>query len=387
MHFSKRMDGLTSAIFSQLHIKKSELLKNNRQVIDFSIGTPDLPPAKHVIDVLSHECSKLENYKYAINDLPELTEAAIRWYERRYGVSLEKDEIVSMMGSQDGLSHIALTISDPGETVMVPDPCYPIFEVGPKLACANIYKMPLLRKNNFLIDFDSIDATIAHKAKLMIVSYPNNPVTATAPPEFYEKLIWYAKKYEIIVLHDNAYSELIFDGNIGTSFLSFKGAKDIGVEFNSLSKSHNMPGCRISFALGNKKIIGQLKTIKSHLDYGVFLPVQRAAIAALDGPQDCVEFTRRTYEERRNVLYKAFNDIGWKIDKTPATMFSWLPLPEGYSSSVDFTMELIDKTGVIVVPGSSFGDSGNGFVRLAMVEPEERIIMAANEIKKSGIVR
>ncbi len=386
MHFSKRMEGLCSAIFSQLHIKKSELINKNRQVIDFSIGTPDLPPAKHVIDVLSQECSKFENYKYAINDLPELTEAAIRWYKRRYYVSLERDEVVSMMGSQDGLSHIALTISDPGEIVMVPDPCYPIFEVGPKLACANIYKMPLLRQNNFLIDFDSINATIAHSAKLMIVSYPNNPVTATAPPEFYEKLIWFAKKYDIIVLHDNAYSELVFDGNKGTSFLSFKGAMDIGVEFNSLSKSHNMPGCRISFALGNKKIIEQLKTIKSHLDYGVFLPVQRAAIAALDGPQDCVEFTRRTYEKRRNVLYEAFNGIGWKIDKTPATMFSWLPLPEGYTSSVDFTMKLIDKTGVIVVPGSSFGESGNGFVRLAMVEPEERIIMAANEIKKSGML-
>jgi LL-diaminopimelate aminotransferase len=387
MEFSNRMDGLTSAIFAQLHAKKYELLSNNREVIDFSIGTPDLPPAQFVIDTLAKEASNPENYKYAISDLPELVEAAVRWYDRRYNVSLEKDEVSSLLGSQDGLSHIALTLANPGDIVMVPDPCYPIFSVGPQLACASLYKTPLLRENDFLIDFDSIDATVAHAAKLMVVSYPNNPVTAVAPPEFYEKLIWFAKKYDIVVLHDNAYSELVFDGAKGMSFLSFKGAKDVGVEFNSLSKSHNLTGCRISFALGNRKVIEQLKTLKSHLDYGIFLPVQKAAIAALDGPQDCVEQTKLTYQNRRNVLFDCWNSIGWKIEKTPATMFSWLPLPTGYTSSVQFAFELIEKTGIIVVPGSSFGERGEGFVRLALVQSEDKIREAAQKIKVSGMIR
>ena len=386
MMFSKRMEGLTSAIFSELDNKKNELLLQGREVINFSIGTPDIPPAPHIVKALQEAAGLTSNYKYAINDKSELIQAVIEWYGNRFKVKLEPEEIMSMMGSQDGLAHIALTLVDPGDIVMVPDPGYPIFSVGPSMACAEIYKIPLLKENDFLMDLDAIDSSVAHKTKMMIVSYPNNPVTAIAPPEFYEKLIWFAKKYDIVVIHDNAYCELTFDGIKGGSFLSIPGAKDVGIEFNSLSKSYNITGSRIAFALGNQKIIQQLRVLKSHLDYGIFLPVQQAAIAALRGPQDCVRETVQTYERRRDILINGLKKVGWSIDKPSATMFVWAPIPSRYSSSVDFTFELLEKTGVIVVPGRSFGQMGEGYVRIALVQPEEKILKAIGLIKESGIL-
>jgi LL-diaminopimelate aminotransferase len=387
MQFSKRMEGLTSAIFTQLDNKKNELLAAGREVINFSIGTPDLPPAPHIMKVLQEEVGKPENYKYAVKDLPELTDAVIDWYRNRYGVELEKDEIQSLMGSQEGLSHIALAMADPGDVVMTPDPGYPIFSVGPSIACACLYKLPLRKETGFLIDFDSIDPAVAQRTRMMVVSYPNNPVTAVAPSEFYEKLVWFAKKYEIMVLHDNAYSELVFDGKRGESFLRFPGAKDVGIEFNSLSKSHNVPGCRISFAMGNKKVIEQLKNLKSHLDYGIFLPIQKAAVAALRGPQESVRETMLTYQRRRDLLIDGLGELGWHFDKPAGTMFVWAPIPKGYTSSVGFTFDLLEKTGVIVVPGSSFGEMGEGYVRLALVQSEERIQRAIELIGNSDILK
>ncbi len=387
MKFSKRMDGLASAIFSQLENKKNEMAASGRTVINFSIGTPDMPPAPHVIKTMQEETGKPENYRYAVKDIPELTDTVIEWYDNRFGVKLERDEVLSMAGSQDGLAHIGLTLADPGEMVMVPDPGYPIFSVGPSIACARLFRIPLLKQNNFIMDLDAIDPSTAHNAKLIVVSYPNNPVTAVAPPEFYEKLVWFAKKYDIAVVHDNAYCELAFDGVRLGSFLSFPGARDVGVEFNSLSKSYNMPGCRIAFALGNRKIIGQLSNLKSHLDYGTFLPVQRAAIAALTGPQDCVAQTVETYQRRRDLLIDGFKEIGWDMDKPPATMFVWAKIPPAYTSSVEFTFDLLEKTGVIVVPGSSFGEMGEGFVRMALVQPEDKIRKAVELVKESGVLR
>lgn len=386
MQFSKRMEGLASAIFFQLENRRNELLRQGREAINFSVGTPDLSPAPHIMKVMEEEVRNPENYKYAIKDRSELIDAVIGWYRRRFEVGLDPDEILSMMGSQDGLAHIALTMADPGDVVLVPDPGYPIFNVGPSLACARISKMPLHKENSFLIDLDAIEPATAHAARLMIVSYPNNPVTAVAPPEFYEKLVWFAKKYDIVIVHDNAYCELVFDGGRGGSFLSIPGARDVGIEFNSLSKSHNVTGCRISFALGNRKIIEQLRNLKSHLDYGMFLPVQKAAVAALNGPQDSVAETRAIYQRRRDLMVEGFSEIGWKMNKPPATMFVWAPVPEKYKSSVEFTFELLERTGVIVVPGSSFGEMGEGYVRLALVQPEDRIRRAIELIKRSGIL-
>lgn len=386
MRFAAKMEGLSSAIFSQLEVKKNVLEQSGREVINFSIGTPDLPPAPHLVRVLQDEVRRMESYRYAVKDRPELVEAVIEWYKRRFQVELEPDEVLSMMGSQDGLSHISLTLVDPGDHVLVPDPGYPIFSVGPSVACAELYRMPLQQEKGYLIDMDAIPTSIAHHTKLMIVSYPNNPVTAVAPPEFYEKLVWFAKKYDIVVVHDNAYCELMFDGRKGGSFLSFPGAKEVGVEFNSLSKSHNIPGCRISFALGNRKVIEQLRNLKSHLDYGLFMPFQKVGIAALTGPQDSVRETVETYQRRRDLLVDGFAKIGWSVDKPPATMFVWAPIPAHYSSSVEFTFDLLERTGVVVVPGSSFGEKGEGYVRLALVQPEDKILKAIERIAASGMV-
>ncbi|AGK95930.1 aminotransferase class I/II-fold pyridoxal phosphate-dependent enzyme [Clostridium pasteurianum] len=386
MIFSKKMDKLTSAIFSQLSDKKNKLIAEGAQVIDFSIGTPDIPPAPHVIETIVKESSKIENYIYSINDTDELLSSVQKWYGKRYGVNLEKDEIVSLLGSQSGFAELALALVNPGDIVLTPDPGYPIFTVGPYLAGAKIVKIPLLKENNYLINFNAIDEETAKKAKLMVLSYPNNPTAATAPHDFYVKLVAFAKKYNIIILHDNAYSELVFDDTEGGSFLSIPGAKDIAVEFNSLSKTYSIPGCRIAFAVGNKEIINQLKTLKSHVDYGMFLPFQKAAISALEGPQDYVQLVKNTYRERRDLLVNGLNKIGWPIDNTGGSMFVWAAIPPKYKSSLEFTFDLMEKTGVIVVPGSSFGEYGEGFVRFALVQNKEKIAKAIQNIELSGIL-
>jgi len=386
MILSKKMGELSSAIFSDLDRKKAELIASGIDVIDFSIGTPDMPPSPIVIERLVKECSKAKNYKYAINDSKELLAAVINWYSRRYSVELNEDEVVSLLGSQSGFTELALSVIDPGDIVLTPDPGYPIFSIAPLLAGAEIHKMPLLKENNYLIDFDAIDKQIAAKAKLMIVSYPNNPTATIAPREFYIKLVKFAKDNDIIVLHDNAYSELIFDGSIGESFLSIPGAKEVGVEFNSLSKTYNVTGCRIAFAVGNKEIIKALKTLKSHVDYGMFVPFQKVAIELLSCKQEEVSLVRETYHKRRDLLINGLNNIGWTMDKSQGSMFVWAPIPAKYSSSLKFTMDLIEKAGVIVVPGISFGQLGEGFVRIALVQQEDKILKAIENIKNSGIL-
>lgn len=387
MRFAERMKYLSSAIFSQLAEKKIELEKQGKEIINLSVGSPDMAPAPHIIKALQDACADTGNYAYALKDTPELLLAVKEWYKRRFDVELdEQNEIMSLLGSQDGLAHIALTLVDPGDVVLVPDPGYPIFSVGPLIAGAELVKMPLKKENGFLVDFDSIDKNAAEKAKLMIVSYPGNPVTAMATSEFYKELIDFAKKYDIVVLHDNAYCELTFDGLKTGSFLSYPGAKDVGVEFNSLSKTYNMAGCRIGFALGNREVIKQLSTIKSHTDYGLFLPLQKAAVAALTGPQDQVKINAETYQRRRDILVEGLKKLGWEIDKPKATMFVWAPIPEKFSSSTDFTMSLMEKAGVMVVPGISFGELGEGYVRIALVQPEEKIQEAVNRIADSGLI-
>ena len=386
MKISIKMQGLTSAVFTELNLKKRELLESGKEVIDFSIGTPDLPPSPIIVERIKKEVANNENYVYAINDSEELINAVINWYRNRYNVDLGRDEITSLLGSQSGFAEVALTLLDPGDIVLTPDPGYPVFSIGPIVAGAEIHHIPLLKENKYLMDFDAIDESIAKKAKLIVVSYPNNPTAATAPRSFYVKLVAFAKKYDIIVLHDNAYSELIFDGSFGGSFLSIPGAKDVGIEFNSLSKTYSIPGCRVAFAVGNKEIITALKTIKSHLDYGMFLPLQKAAIEALNCSSSYVEFVRSTYEKRRNLLIGGLNEIGWKVDLTGGTMFVWAHIPPNFVSSMDFTLKLLEKTGVIVVPGISFGVQGEGFVRIALVQNEEAIKKAITKIKESNIL-
>ncbi len=351
------------------------------------MGTPDLRPPEHVLEVLSRECLDPENIKYALTDLPELLQAARDWYARRYGVALEEGEVCSLMGSQDGLAHLPMVLLDPGDLCLVPDPGYPIFSGGPEMASARLYRMPLREETGYLPDLEAIPATVAHEAKLMTISYPMNPLCKLAPDDFFERVIAFAKKYDIVLLHDNAYSELTYDGAVCGSFLRFPGAKDVGVEFNSLSKSHNLTGARISFALGNREVISALSEFKSNVDYGIFRPIQKAAIAALNGPQDCVAETRNTYQRRRDALVDGLRRAGWPITPPEATMFAWAKLPQGETDSFRFCMDCILQTGVAMVPGVSFGPGGEGYARLALVQPEDRLREAARRMGEFALGR
>jgi len=388
MRFARRMNHFGEGIFSKLLELKRQKEEKGEPVIDLSVGAPNIPPAGHITEALCEAAADPNNYIYAIQDQKELLEAVALWYQRRYGVTLNpSSEICSLLGSQEGLAHIALSIIDEGDIVLVPDPCYPVFADGPLLAGASLFYMPQRKEKDYLIDFSEIPEEIAVKARFMIVSYPNNPTTVMAPDSFYKNLIEFAKKYDIVVLHDNAYSELVFDQRQCGSFLSFPGAKEVGVEFNSLSKTYGLAGARIGFCLGNREIVEKIKTLKSNMDYGMFLPVQKAAIAAITGDQSCVESTRKAYERRRDALCEHMTQIGWNMEKPQATMFVWAKIPDKFKDSETFSRELLEKAGVLVTPGSAFGPSGEGFVRLALVREEETLIQAAGQVDKSGILR
>jgi len=387
MRFSKRIEQFGESIFSNLLEIKRKRLAKGLPVIDLSIGTPNIPPAKHILAALCESAAVAENYIYAINDRDVLLEAVSIWYKKRYGVELNPlTEICSLLGSQEGFAHVPLAIVDEGDLVLVPDPCYPVFADGARLAGARLYYLPQKRENSYIVQLQDVPEQIAREAKLIIVSYPNNPTTAMAPDSFYHALIEFAKKYELIVIHDNAYSDLVFDGKECGSFLSYPGAKEVGVEFNSLSKTYGLAGARIGFCVGNAEVISHLKTIKSNIDYGMFLPLQKAAIAAITGNQNCVEETKQAYEKRRDLLCAGFTSIGWEIPKPPATMFVWAKIPSHYQKSMDFAMDMIEKAGVMVTPGSAFGPSGEGHVRLALVQDEEMLNMAIQAVEKSGIL-
>lgn len=388
MRFAKRMERFGEGVFTRLAAMKQDKLAQGETVIDLSVGTPNIPPADHIRDALCQAGAKAENYVYAISDQTRLLEAVAKWYQRRYQVELDpQTEICSLLGSQEGLAHIALSIVDEGDIVLVPDPCYPVFADGPQLAGADLYYMPQREANGYVIDLSEIPEETARRAKLMIVSYPNNPTAVMAPDCFYRELVAFARKYDIIVLHDNAYSELVFDGRTCGSFLAYEGAREVGVEFNSLSKTYGLAGARIGFCVGNPEVVRYLKMLKSNLDYGMFLPIQEAAIAAITGEQDCVKTNCAAYEHRRDVLCDGLDRIGWTMDKPAATMFVWAKIPNGAKSSEAFVLELFEKTGVIVTPGSAFGPSGEGYVRMALVQDEPDLLEAVRRIDKSGILK
>lgn len=386
MEFAKRMNQFGEGVFSRLAAMRKDRTAQGKEVYDLSIGAPNIPPAKRIMEVMAEAVMNPANYVYAINDTQQLLEAVAQWYKRRYQVELDSDtEICSLLGSQDGLSHIALSILDPGDVMLVPDPCYPIFADGPRIAGAELYYMPLKRENDYVIQLQDIPEEIANKAKFMLVSYPNNPTAAMAPESFYHELVAFAKKYDIIVLHDNAYSELVFDGKTCGSFLSIPGAMDVGVEFNSLSKTYGLAGARIGFCVGNKDVVRMLKTLKSNMDYGMFLPIQVAAVEALEGDQSIVAETRQAYEQRRNVLCDGLIAAGWHMDKPQGTMFVWAKIPAQYKDSESFVEDLFNRAGILVTPGSAFGPSGEGYVRMALVQSEETMKKIALRAAQSGI--
>ncbi|MBQ7775075.1 MAG: aminotransferase class I/II-fold pyridoxal phosphate-dependent enzyme [Lachnospiraceae bacterium] len=384
---SKRMNEFEEGIFQVLNEKKKEVEAAGNTVYNFSVGTPDFKPAKHIMEAVAKACENPDNFKYALADLPELTDAVIERYKTRYQVEgITPDEIMSVYGSQEGIAHIGLSLIDEGDVVLIPAPGYPIFAVGPTLAGAKLVTYELTEENDYLPDLDAIEKEWGEAAKVMIVSYPLNPVCRIAPDSFYEKLIPWAKKNNIIIIHDNAYSDIIYDGHVGRSILSFEGAKEVAVEFYSLSKSYNYTGARVSFVVGNKEIVQNFKKLRSQIDYGTFLPVQYGAVAALTGPDNFVKEQCKEYEKRRNALCDGLTNIGWKFERSQGTMFAWAKIPEKFEDDVEFVMTLLEKTGVLCTPGSSFGKLGKGHVRFALVLPVEKIEEAVEKVRLSGVL-
>ena len=387
MKFSKRMDRFGDEIFAALNQKKQKLIDEGRTVYNLSVGTPDFETPNHIKKALADAAMDSKNWHYSLGDLPELLSAVCDYYKRRFNLTITPNQVTSCNGRQEGMGHIGMVLCDEGDTVLLPTPCYPVFIAGAKMAGAEPYYYPMTKENGFLPDVDSIPEDVAVKAKYMIVSLPANPVGSIGTPELYEKIVSFAKKYDILIIHDNAYSDIIFDGVKGNSFLNIPGAMDVGVEFFSLSKSFNVTGGRISFLIGRPDVVAEFKKLRSQIDFGMFLPLQYAVIAALKGPLDSVKTQNKLYEERRNTLCDGLSKIGWSIPKSKGSMFVWAPLPNGYTDSMEFCIELLEQCGIICTPGCSFGPLGEGFVRFALTLPPDKIKAAIYEIEKSKILK
>jgi len=387
MYRSDRLKQVSGTIFALVAARKRELEAAGRHIIDLSIGSPDLPPAPHIIERLRHEVADPNNYGYTIQCSAEFNQAVAYWYAQRFGVTLNPaTEVLGLLGSQEGLANICLALLNPGDLVLVPDPAYPIYQAGPQLAGAEIYRLPLTAENNYIPQLDRIPPEVCARAKLIILNFPSNPLAATVELDFFYELVEFARRLSILILHDAAYSELSFDGFVPPSLLQVPGAKEIGVEMNSLSKTFNLAGCRMAYAVGNPLMLQALAEMKSHSDYGPFEPVQRAAIAALTGPQDYVRQTALIYQRRRDLLVSGLNALGWSVNKSKATMFLWAKVPEGQDDH-HFTFQLMEKAGVAVIPGSGFGEYGRGYVRIGLVQDEELLQEAVRRIAASGLIR
>ena len=388
MEFSHRLDLFGPEIFAALNDKKVALEATGRRLFNLSVGTPDFAPADHIKQALINAARDNENWKYSLRDLPELLDAVCSYYKRRFDVDIiTPDKVMSFSGSQDGIGHLGLALCNDGDVVLLPDPCYPVFMTGSKLGGADPWYYKLTKENHFLPDVTAIPEEVARKAKFMLVSLPANPVGSIGTPELYAQLVDFCRKYDILLVHDNAYSDIIFDGAHGGSIFNTPGAEECAVEFFSLSKSFNVTGARISFLVGRPDVIAACKKLRTQIDFGMFLPVQKAAIAALTGPLDSVKRQCGEYQARRDALCGGLRSIGWNVPDSHGSMFVWAPLPTGYTDSMAFCLELIDKAGVICTPGFSFGPSGEGYVRFALTLPVERIREAVTSIAASGMIR
>ena len=387
MEFSHRLELFGPEIFAALNDKKVALEAQGRHLYNLSVGTPDFAPAPHIKQALIDAAQDDENWKYSLRDLPEMLQAVCAYYQRRFGVEgLTPDEVMSFSGSQDGIGHLGLALCNDGDVVLLPDPCYPVFMTGTMLGGAKPWYYRLTKENRFLPDVRAIPEEVARKAKLMLVSLPANPVGSVGTPELYAELVDFCRRYDILLVHDNAYSDIIFDGVHGGSIFNTPGAAQCAVEFFSLSKSFNVTGARISFLVGRADVIAACKKLRTQIDFGMFIPIQKAAIAALTGPLDSVRAQCAEYQRRRDALCGGLRGIGWDVPDSHGSMFVWAPVPAGYASSMDFCLQLIEKAGVICTPGSSFGPSGEGYVRFALTMPVQRIEQAVAAIAASGMI-
>lgn len=386
MQASQRLDRFGAEVFASLNNKLLTLKAQGKTIYNMSVGTPDFKPYNHVVEALTQAAQDPEMWKYALRDLPELKQAVCDYYERRFGVSgITPSMVQSCNGTQEGVGHLGLALLDPGDTILVPDPCYPVFEAGAKIADAKLEYYPLVAEHNYLPYVAGIDPEVADRAKYMIVSLPANPVGSVGTPEIYEEIIAFAREHDLLIVHDNAYSDIVFDGEPGGSFLQYPGALEVGVEFFSLSKSFNVTGARIGFLVGREDVVSAFAKLRSQIDFGMFFPIQKAAIACLKGPRDEVEAQRLKYQERRDALCDGLEGLGWERPNAHGSMFVWAKLPGGRTDSMAFCEELMEKAGVVVTPGASFGPSGEGHVRMALVLPPDQIALAVEAIREAGL--
>ena len=400
MQASQRLDRFGAEVFASLNNKLLALKAQGKTIYNMSVGTPDFKPYDHVVEALTQAAQDPEMWKYALRDLniwvdefmqnlrdlPELKQAVCDYYERRFGVSgITPSMVQSCNGTQEGVGHLGLALLDPGDTILVPDPCYPVFEAGAKIADAKLEYYPLVAEHNYLPYVAGIDPEVADRAKYMIVSLPANPVGSVGTPEVYEEIIAFAREHDLLIVHDNAYSDIVFDGEPGGSFLQYPGALEVGVEFFSLSKSFNVTGARIGFLVGREDVVSAFAKLRGQIDFGMFFPIQKAAIACLNGPRDEVEAQRLKYQERRDALCDGLEGLGWERPNAHGSMFVWAKLPGGRTDSMAFCEELMEKAGVVVTPGASFGPSGEGHVRMALVLPPDQIALAVEAIREAGL--
>lgn len=386
MQASQRLDRFGAEVFASLNNKLLALKAQGKTIYNMSVGTPDFKPYDHVVEALTQAAQDPEMWKYALRDLPELKQAVCDYYERRFGVSgITPSMVQSCNGTQEGVGHLGLALLDPGDTILVPDPCYPVFEAGAKIADAKLEYYPLVAEHNYLPYVAGIDPEVADRAKYMIVSLPANPVGSVGTPEVYEEIIAFAREHDLLIVHDNAYSDIVFDGEPGGSFLQYPGALEVGVEFFSLSKSFNVTGARIGFLVGREDVVSAFAKLRGQIDFGMFFPIQKAAIACLNGPRDEVEAQRLKYQERRDALCDGLEGLGWERPNAHGSMFVWAKLPGGRTDSMAFCEELMENAGVVVTPGASFGPSGEGHVRMALVLPPDQIALAVEAIREAGL--
>ena len=370
---SDRLDHFSTGIFAAMDEKKRALMKTGRKVYNLSIGTPDFRPAKHIMEAVSRAALDPENYKYSLTDTDEMLDALAAYYKKRYGVEIARDEIYGVHGTQEGMGHLGMAMLNEGDAVLLPDPGYPIYEAGSYFGGADVHYYGLTKENGFLPKLSEIPEEVLRRTKYIVLSYPSNPIGAAAPKSMFEEMISAAKRYGFFIINDMAYSDIIFDGREGYSFLSIPGAKEVGVEFYSLSKSFNLTGLRLSYLIGNRSVIDALKLLRSQYDFGISYPVQKAAVAALTGPLDEVRRQCAEYERRRDALCGGLREIGWgDVPDTDGTMFAWIPVPEGYTSESCIST-LMDTCGIVATPGTAFGPRGEGYIRMALVLPAETL--------------
>ena len=381
MKLSRRIANLPPYLFVEINKKIAEKKAKGEDIVSFAVGDPDIPTPSHIINRLCKEAKDPDNHRYPETEgLPELRQAIAEWYKKRFGVSLDADkEVLPLIGSKEGIAHISLCFIDYRDVALVPDPSYPVYSVSTMLAGGNPYYLPLIEKNKYLPDLDAIPSYIIKSTKLLWINYPNNPTGAVADLDFFNRVAKFAQHHDLAVCHDGPYSEVAFDGYQPVSFMQVDGAKEIGVEFHSLSKSYNMTGWRIGMVVGNSTMVDALKRVKSNLDSGIPRAIQYAAIEALTGSQDCIKEHNDIYQRRRDIVIEMLERIGLKVDPPKAGLYIWAKVPEGYTS-IDFAADLLERVGVVVTPGVGYGRHGEGYIRLSLTIPDAGLVKGLSRL-------